>query len=651
MPIQLNFNNSNIFMSLSNSTFNGSIASDTSNNLVIFNGINSVGSIAISSIKIGYSNDSVILQKHSNLNTIEFKSGGISTEPTTIITNQITLSNTNGNTRLQVNNSNDLIIYNNSSYGNLQANYIKLGTLPNEGHFRYNSNVRWFEGYNGVDWYALNGTLSAALANINYTFSGTLTEAPYALVTPPPPILSNGYIADFSGKWVSTIQVSSSNSGLTSITFTDLQGITASFTPNTLPALATLSLPTLTTIVGTYAPSTMNGMTNLNLPILNRIGGSFSPNNMSTISTITIPNLISVGGNFSPSTMSAITAITCNSLSNIGSNFSPNTMSAITGLNFANLNNIGGNFNINNMNALANMNFPSVERVDGNFNPNTTPALTNMTFTNFKTISGSFIPSTMIAITSMNFSTLSNVNGDFIPTNMNALTSVSFSALTYIGSNFSPSIMNGLVTANFPSIITIGRDVSPNTMVALTTLGLDSLTTVNGNFNPNHLDGLTNLSVSSLTTIGGNFTMNICSGLITSSFPSLAIINGNFNPSNFAALTTLTLGSIVRIGVSSQSGSIISITQGCGNLTTFTLGTTLKQIGNTSGNVIITSAVLSAASVNALLLVLASLDGTNGTTQFSNRVVTITGTSAPPSGDGITAKNTLIGRGCSVTTN
>jgi hypothetical protein len=31
--------------------------------------------------------------------------------------------------------------------------------------FRYNSNVRWFEGYK-VDWYALNGTLSAALANI-----------------------------------------------------------------------------------------------------------------------------------------------------------------------------------------------------------------------------------------------------------------------------------------------------------------------------------------------------------------------------------------------------------------------------------------------------------------------------------------------------
>jgi hypothetical protein len=94
---------------------------------------------------------------------------------------------------LNANNSNDLNYY--SNYENLQANYIKLGTLPNEGHLLdIIQNVRWFEGY-GVDWYALNGTLSAAL-NINYTFTGTLTEVPYAL-SPPPPILSNGYVADF----------------------------------------------------------------------------------------------------------------------------------------------------------------------------------------------------------------------------------------------------------------------------------------------------------------------------------------------------------------------------------------------------------------------------------------------------------------------
>jgi hypothetical protein len=46
------------------------------------------------------------------------------------------------------------------------------------------------------------------------------------------------------------------------------------------------------------------------------------------------------------------------------------------------------------------------------------------------------------------------------------------------------------------------------------------------------------------------------------------------------------------------------------------------QIGNTSGNVIITSAVSNVASVNGLLIVLAALDGTNGTTEFSNVVTT-----------------------------
>jgi hypothetical protein len=113
------------------------------------------------------------------------------------------------------------------------------------------------------------------------------------------------------------------------------------------------------------------------------------------------------------------------------------------------------------------------------------------------------------------------------------------------------------------------------------------------------------------------------------------------------ALTTISFPVITSIGGSLISGNALSITNTTA-LTTLHIGASLKRM---NGSVVITSAVLGVGSVNELLIRLAALDGTNGTTSFSNKTVVITGTSAAPTVDGITAKNTLISRGCSVTTN
>lgn len=89
------------------------------------------------------------------------------------------------------------------------------------------------------------------------------------------------------------------------------------------------------------------------------------------------------------------------------------------------------------------------------------------------------------------------------------------------------------------------------------------------------------------------------------------------------------------------------------SLSTFTFGSSLKFYGssNTAGNFITASNSLNQASVDNILISLAALNGSNGTTAFSNRTVTITGTSATPSAAGLTAKATLVSRGCTVTTN
>ena len=67
-----------------------------------------------------------------------------------------------------------------------------------------------------------------------------------------------------------------------------------------------------------------------------------------------------------------------------------------------------------------------------------------------------------------------------------------------------------------------------------------------------------------------------------------------------------------------------------------------------------TGLALPAENVNYLLAQVVNLDGSIGKQNFSGAgfVVNISGgTTAAPTGQGITDKNTLIARGCTVTTN
>ena len=100
-------------------------------------------------------------------------------------------------------------------------------------------------------------------------------------------------------------------------------------------------------------------------------------------------------------------------------------------------------------------------------------------------------------------------------------------------------------------------------------------------------------------------------------------------------------------------GSTIAATTGLGNLTTVTLGTpgTLKRISGATIN--ISGQKLDQASVNGILALLVSLDGTGGTTLWgAGKTVNLSGgTSASPSGQGIIDKATLVARTATVTTN
>jgi len=147
------------------------------------------------------------------------------------------------------------------------------------------------------------------------------------------------------------------------------------------------------------------------------------------------------------------------------------------------------------------------------------------------------------------------------------------------------------------------------------------------------------------------------------------LLYGRFTDSTNSAIQSVNLpkvkylGSLTLTGTKNFLTSIqLPVIEYCGTITfptvsvslsTFTFGSSLKFYGNnnTTGNFITTSNALNQASVDNILISLANLDGTNGTTAFSTRTVTVTGTSATPSAAGLVAKATLVSRGCTVTTN
>ena len=249
--------------------------------------------------------------------------------------------------------------------------------------------------------------------------------------------------------------------------------------------------------------------------------------------------------------------------------------------------------------------------------------------------------------TSLTFDNLAGIMGqsNFAPDTLEGLTSLSFPILAYVGGSFYPSTLPSLTTLSIPVLANVGT-FSPNGMNSLTTLSAPELV-YPGNFTPNTMSALTTFSFPKLRSVVGNFSPNTMGSLTTVSMPSLIYVAGNASIATMASLTTASFPAMIQWG-----GTIIMNTA-LGKLANVTLGTvgTLKTIAGATTN--ISGQKLTAASVNAILALLVSLDGTNGTTLWgAGKTLNVSGgTSSAPTGQGIVDKATLIARGATVTTN
>lgn len=146
------------------------------------------------------------------------------------------------------------------------------------------------------------------------------------------------------------------------------------------------------------------------------------------------------------------------------------------------------------------------------------------------------------------------------------------------------------------------------------------------------------LKYSSGLGMSGSATITSLSYPVLEHFSQVAL-------NNFSSLTSISFPNLISI---SNGTTAVTATSNSAALASFSFGSAVKAI---SGVVNMTSCALNQASVDNILVTLASLDGTNGTAVYENRAVTITGTSATPSATGLAAKATLVARGCTVTNN
>ena len=308
------------------------------------------------------------------------------------------------------------------------------------------------------------------------------------------------------------------------------------------------------------------------------------------------------------------------------------------------------------------------------FMPNN-PGVTTLTFDDLKALSAfsTVSSSTLvldISLTTINFTQLIYANSITIA---NTLVKCNFPALKYATSINYSIVPTGQTTMDFPELEYVGTYQCTSTSTSsitsfnfsklkkiysggifisnssATTLNFPELINASGasqslSFTTNSL--LTTVSCPKLVAVAGiNISNN--SVLSTVNFPLLVSATG-FGSSNSPALTSLSFPSLTTIQVGTSSNAFVISSSA--NVTTISFPN-LISLGNI-GNFSCVGANLNQTTVDHILVKIAAMDGTGGTTIFSSRSILInSGTSATPSATGLAAKATLVARGCTVTTN
>lgn len=243
-------------------------------------------------------------------------------------------------------------------------------------------------------------------------------------------------------------------------------------------------------------------------------------------------------------------------------------------------------------------------------------------------------------VTSISFPNLAGVIQDLELDTLNYVTSLEFPLLSGVGSDLILDRMALCTSVTMPELKGVGQQLRFNNFALLTSISLPLLEYAS-EFELANMNSLESVSVPNLKTLR-NIYINSNEALLGISLDSLTTITDYFEASNLSSATSINLPVIERIGsINSQYGS-------SPNLTTINLGSSLKRA---TGSQNFNGCALSTDSVDHLLNVFASLDGTNGTTEFSQDLDLSGSNNSPFSINGWPAYTKMYDRGLSLSVN
>lgn len=427
-------------------------------------------------------------------------------------------------------------------------------------------------------------------------------------------------------------------------------------------SLLTLSLPSYTGSPSNFSLTTVGALTTLDLPVMSRCAGAMTISSANSLATFNAPLLNTVVTTLTLA-FGAAQVINLPSLVNVGLNltFSGNN---ITGINLPLLTGIGstmqGQLNFPSLTSMTNLNVQSLVGIGGTilFTSLLTTGLNQLVFPSLVSIgynnAGASVP--------MHIRQLPPALLPF--TGMPALQSV-FDTLiistTVTGFSFPNLAYTWGLTINcptpscvFPSLTGIDQKNPPAS--AIGGLGLSGIGCTGYSFPVlRYVAGKLGISGANVTTINMPILNTITSGLLISPGSGAAPLLTGLSFTGLQYVGPLGIILNANTGISTINFPNIVALSGkfsfaaTGHLTNLTLGTSgiTMFIG---GNVIASGQILTQTSVDSVLTVLASLDGTNGTTLWGPGFTGDfrSGNNAHPSIIGSGAIFLITGRGGSI---
>lgn len=293
-------------------------------------------------------------------------------------------------------------------------------------------------------------------------------------------------------------------------------------------------------------------------------------------------------------------------------------------------------FNANNLSYVGN--YFQIDNMDN--------ANTQFDFSNLKTINGTFYYTwNDILENTPQFPALETINNNMYIYYNNAIqNTMTFDSLRYV--DYAAIYQNaGMVDGPvFPSLTSMGYLDMNNNDYMTNPPQFPALLTVNGSFYFYGHDSVTTAPALPLLTTCGSIQIyqnQMLDGGFD--FTSLTHVTSTLNISdNIAMLTAPAFPALVEV-----NGALL-----IENNSSLVNGFSFPSLKRVDGNVAMSNSALDEASVDYILTLLASLDGTAGTTSYDNRVINLSGGSnAAPGAAGLAAKAILEGRGNTVYVN